>query len=41
MCYAGPPSRSPSVSPGWTNFEQYAWFSFVGAVAATVAVYLL
>jgi len=24
-----------------TSFEQYAWFSFVGTVAATVAVYLI
>ncbi len=26
---------------GLTNFEQYVWFSFAGAVVATVAVYLI
>src|SRR5918994_4826746 len=34
----GPPSRSP-VGVAWldlTSFEQYVWFSLVGAVAATV-----
>ena len=33
-----------SVGVAWldlSSFEQYVWFSFVGAVAATVAVYLI